>query len=100
MAEQDGVTIRAEQIGAHTNMYFRGPRYPGQHFGKRGTVRFFFVPARCRSVIALWGNALRAIPNARKGSTIDQALPSFLYDWSPTYRLQAIHDWGRSERGG
>ncbi|MDM4763157.1 cysteine hydrolase family protein [Galbitalea sp. SE-J8] len=32
-AEFDGITISGEQIVAHTNMYFRGLRYPGQRFG-------------------------------------------------------------------
>lgn len=32
-AEHDGVAISGEQIVAHTNMYFRGLRYPGQTFG-------------------------------------------------------------------
>lgn len=31
-AEHDGVVITGEQIVAHTNMYFAGLRYPGQHF--------------------------------------------------------------------
>jgi nicotinamidase-related amidase len=31
-AEFEGVPISAEQIIAHTNMYFRGLRYPGQTF--------------------------------------------------------------------
>jgi len=31
-AQHDGVTITGEQIVAHTNMYFSGLRYPGQHF--------------------------------------------------------------------
>ncbi|MFP7761689.1 cysteine hydrolase family protein [Marisediminicola sp. LYQ85] len=32
-AEHDGTTISAQQIVAHTNMYFRGLRYPGLQFG-------------------------------------------------------------------
>jgi isochorismate hydrolase len=32
-AEHDGVVITGGQIVAHTNMYFRGLRYPGQVFG-------------------------------------------------------------------
>ncbi|WP_211881429.1 hypothetical protein [Pseudarthrobacter albicanus] len=36
----------AEQIGARTNMYFRGPRYPGQHFGIARHDELSFVPAR------------------------------------------------------
>lgn len=32
-AEFEGVRITGEQIIAHTNMYFRGMRYPGQSFG-------------------------------------------------------------------
>lgn len=31
-ARYDGVTITGEQIIAHTTMYFRGLRYPGQRF--------------------------------------------------------------------
>lgn len=31
-AEHDGVVITGDQIVAHTNMYFRGLRYPGQRF--------------------------------------------------------------------
>lgn len=32
-AEHDGVRISAEQIVVHTNMYFRGLRYPGRRYG-------------------------------------------------------------------
>lgn len=32
-AEHGGVQLTGEQIIAHTNMYFQGLRYPGQHFG-------------------------------------------------------------------
>jgi len=31
-SEWNGVNISGEQIVAHTNMYFAGLRYPGQHF--------------------------------------------------------------------
>lgn len=32
-AEFDGVVVTGEQIVAHTNMYFRGLRYPGHRYG-------------------------------------------------------------------
>ncbi|MCU1404808.1 MAG: cysteine hydrolase, partial [Glaciihabitans sp.] len=32
-AEHDGVSISGEQIVAHTNMYFKGLRYPGRRYG-------------------------------------------------------------------
>lgn len=32
-AQHDGVRISGEQIVAHTNMYFRGLRYPGRRYG-------------------------------------------------------------------
>ena len=43
--EYDGVVISAEQIVAHTNMYFRGLRYPGQRFGVATHDHVAFDPA-------------------------------------------------------
>jgi nicotinamidase-related amidase len=46
-ARYDGVTITGEQIVAHTTMYFRGLRYPGQRFAvaTHDLVRFSDAPA-------------------------------------------------------
>jgi len=41
-AEHDGVVVTGEQIIAHTNMYFRGLRYPGQRFTAEPHDRVIF----------------------------------------------------------
>ncbi|RUQ05958.1 cysteine hydrolase family protein [Curtobacterium sp. HSID17257] len=43
-AEHGGVHISAEQIVAHTNMYFGGLRYPGRHFAAERHDRIDFAP--------------------------------------------------------
>jgi nicotinamidase-related amidase len=44
-AEHDGVGITGEQIVAHTNMYFRGLRYPGHRYGISPHDQVVFTPA-------------------------------------------------------
>lgn len=44
-AEYDGVPITGEQIIAHTTMYFRGLRYPGQRFAVAAHDRVRLVDA-------------------------------------------------------
>jgi nicotinamidase-related amidase len=44
-AQYDGVAITGEQIVAHTTMYFRGLRYPGQRFAVAGHDRVRLVDA-------------------------------------------------------
>ena len=51
-AEFEGITITGQQIIAHTNMYFRGLRYPGRRYGisSHDLVSFAETPSSGRNV--------------------------------------------------